>query len=98
MAEDLLVSKDRVLDAARRLSATDRIDLFIALRDELRRESSDAADQADELTEGEFSDEQLAELDRRMARHEANPDAAIPWEQIEPELDDPRRLSRRLGG
>lgn len=26
-----------------------------------------------------------AEIDRRLAAHEANPDAAIPWEQVEAE-------------
>jgi len=29
-----------------------------------------------------LSDAQRAELDRRLAEHEANPDAAIPWEEI----------------
>ena len=33
----------------------------------------------------ELSDEVKAELDRRLAAHEANPDAAIPWEQVEAE-------------
>jgi putative addiction module component (TIGR02574 family) len=26
-----------------------------------------------------------AEIDRRLAAHAANPDAAIPWEQVEAE-------------
>jgi putative addiction module component (TIGR02574 family) len=27
-----------------------------------------------------------AEIDRRLATHAANPDAAIPWEQVEAQL------------
>ncbi|HSI36024.1 MAG: addiction module protein [Phycisphaerae bacterium] len=33
----------------------------------------------------ELSDEAKAEIDRRLAEHEANPDAAIPWEVVEAE-------------
>jgi putative addiction module component (TIGR02574 family) len=40
------------------------------------------ADQGHEL---ELSDVMKAELDRRLAAHEANSDAAIPWEQVEAE-------------
>jgi len=32
---------------------------------------------------GELTDAQKAEVDRRLAAHRANPDAAIPWEQIQ---------------
>jgi putative addiction module component (TIGR02574 family) len=32
-----------------------------------------------------LSDEMKAELDRRLAAHRANPEAAIPWEQVEAE-------------
>ncbi len=35
--------------------------------------------------EPELDDELKAELDRRMAAHRANPDAAIPWERVEAE-------------
>ena len=48
------------------------------------------------LTEAEqeaafvLSDEQKAELDRRIAEHEADPDSAIPWEQVERELKERR--------
>ena len=44
------------------------------------------------LTESEqeaafvLTDEQKAELDRRIAEHEADPDSAIPWEQVRQRL------------
>ncbi len=34
-----------------------------------------------------LSDVQKAELERRLAEHEANPDAAIPWEEIRRSTD-----------
>ena len=37
-----------------------------------------------------LTDEQKAELDRRIAEHEADPDSAIPWEQVERELKERR--------
>ena len=87
MAEELVLSKDRLLEAARRLSAPERIDLFVALRDELRSNGAEVDDSA-EVAEGELTPEQLAELDRRMSRHESDPGAAVPWEQVERELQD----------
>jgi putative addiction module component (TIGR02574 family) len=39
-----------------------------------------------------LSDELRAELDRRLAAHQANPQAAIPWEQVE--ADALNRLRR----
>lgn len=51
------------------------------------------------LTEAEqeaafvLTDEQKAELDRRWAEHEADPDSAIPWEVVKRKLKD-----RRSGG
>jgi putative addiction module component (TIGR02574 family) len=41
---------------------------------------------ADQGHEPELSDAMKAEIDRRLATHAANPDAAIPWEQVEAEL------------
>ena len=84
MPDDLL-TKESVLTAARRLSVADRIDLFVALRDDLREDAPGVADEAGPAAD-ELSGEQLAELDRRMARHHADPTAAIPWEQIEREV------------
>jgi putative addiction module component (TIGR02574 family) len=48
------------------------------------------------LTESEqaaafvLTDEQKAELDRRISEHEADPASAIPWEEVERELEDSR--------
>ena len=39
----------------------------------------------DNSGEAELTDAQMAEVDRRLVAHRANPDAAIPWEQIEAE-------------
>lgn len=36
-----------------------------------------------ELEAAPLSDAQKAEVDRRLAAHRANPQAAIPWEQVE---------------
>jgi len=33
----------------------------------------------------ELSDAMKAEIDRRLAAHAANPDTAVPWEQVEAE-------------
>ncbi len=40
---------------------------------------------ADQGYEPELSDAMKAEIDRRLAAHAANPDAAIPWEQVKAE-------------
>ena len=37
----------------------------------------------DQAHEPELTDEYKAELDRRLAAHRADPQAAIPWEQVE---------------
>ncbi len=39
----------------------------------------------DEGNQPYFSDDLKAEIDRRLAAYDANPDAAIPWEQVEAE-------------
>ena len=33
-----------------------------------------------------LTEEQKQEIDRRLAAHRANPQAAIPWEQVEAEV------------
>ncbi len=40
---------------------------------------------ADQGHEPELSDAMREEIDRRLAAHAANPEAAIPWEQVEAE-------------
>jgi putative addiction module component (TIGR02574 family) len=56
-----------------RLSIEERVGLVQAIWDSI-------VPQAAETT---LSDSQKAEVDRRLAAHEADPSAAIPWEQIE---------------
>lgn len=45
----------------------------------------------DWLDEGELSDEEKTLLEARVAEHERNPGAAIPWSEFE------ARLNQRLG-
>jgi putative addiction module component (TIGR02574 family) len=66
---------ETVLAEVRSWPVEDRIRLMEEIREGL----------ADEGHEPELSDELKAELDRRLAAHRANPDAAIPWEQVEAE-------------
>ena len=66
------------LDDLLKLPAAERAELAIALWDSL----GEAAD-ALPLTE-----EQKAELDRRVADHDADPSTAVPWEEVR------RRLRR----
>jgi putative addiction module component (TIGR02574 family) len=66
---------ETVLAEVRSWPVEDRIRLMEEIQDGL----------ADEGHEPELSDELKAELDRRLAAHRANPDAAIPWEQVEAE-------------
>jgi putative addiction module component (TIGR02574 family) len=40
---------------------------------------------AAEVEQAPLSEAQRQEVDRRLAAHEANPQAAIPWEQVEAE-------------
>lgn len=63
----------------RHLSAAARIQLAQDLWDSLTPKEVDA--------ECPLSDEQMAELDRRLADLEANPDAGVPWEQVRAELE-----------
>lgn len=58
-----------------RMSVDERVALVGAIWDSIAPEAVNAS-----LTE-----EQKAEVDRRLAAHQANPSAAIPWEQIEAE-------------
>ena len=58
-----------------RLSRQERVALVQAIWDSIATEA-----EASPLTEA-----QKQEIDRRLAAHRANPDAAIPWDQIEAE-------------
>jgi putative addiction module component (TIGR02574 family) len=58
-----------------RLSIPERIALVQEILDSVAAEAQDVP-----LTEM-----QRQEIDRRLAAHRANPEAAIPWEQVEAE-------------
>jgi putative addiction module component (TIGR02574 family) len=62
------------------LAATERLDIAMALRASLTP--------AEQEAEFDLSPEQRAELDRRLAEHNADPASAIPW-------DEARRKLRR---
>jgi putative addiction module component (TIGR02574 family) len=40
---------------------------------------------AAEIEKAPLSEAQRQEIDRRLAAHQANPNAAIPWQQVEAE-------------
>lgn len=56
-----------------RLSASDRIALAQELWDSI----------VDENDLPPLGEAERSEVDRRLAKHESNPTAAIPWEQVE---------------
>jgi len=58
-----------------RLSITERIELIGLIWDSIAADTEKSP-----LTEA-----QRQEVDRRLAAHQANPQAAIPWEQVEAE-------------
>jgi putative addiction module component (TIGR02574 family) len=62
-----------LIEQARQLSVSDQIDLVETLWDAI-------ADGGAALPLP--TDEQKAELDRRLADHEAKPDAAVPWTDV----------------
>lgn len=62
------------------LPAGQRAELAMALWDSLTDEERNA--------ELELSPEQKAELDRRWADHLANPESAVPWEDVRRKLRD----------
>jgi putative addiction module component (TIGR02574 family) len=65
-----------------RMSADERLQLVHEIWDSL----------ADEAEAAPLTEAQRQEVDRRWAEHQANPQAAIPWEQVEAEILD--RLRR----
>jgi putative addiction module component (TIGR02574 family) len=65
-------------EALRRLSVSERLRLVEDLWDSI---AQDAPDEALPVTP-----ELAAELDRRLAEHEANPDDVVPWEEVRARL------------
>jgi putative addiction module component (TIGR02574 family) len=66
------------LDELLKLPAAERVEIALALWDSLEDAELDAL--------VPLTDEQKAELDRRLAEHEQNPTSAIPWEQVRRDL------------
>jgi len=64
----------RTLDDLLKLPPSERADLALALWESL----SDA----DRAAEVALSPEQESELDRRLAKHTADPTSAVPWEEV----------------
>jgi len=64
-------------DEILKLSVVERLQLVEEIWDSLTEEASDMP----------LSDELKRELDRRLALHRANPESAIPWEQVRAELE-----------
>lgn len=62
----------QLFEQARRLSVDEQIELVEALWDSIAERNATPA-----LTEA-----QKAELDRRIADHEANPDDVVPWSEV----------------
>ena len=58
-----------------RMSVVDRLALVQQIWDSI----------AEEVERLPLTEAQRQELDRRLAAHKANPQAAIPWEQVESE-------------
>lgn len=65
----------QLLDQARKLSVEERVELVEAIWDTI-------AEQGAQLP---ITAAQKAQLDRRLADHEANPDDVIPWTEIKTE-------------
>ena len=66
------------LDELLKLPPAERVEIALALWDSLEDGQLDAL--------VPLTEEQRAELDRRLAEHEKNPGSAIPWEQVRRDL------------
>lgn len=65
----------QLLDQARKLSVDERVELVEAIWDTI----------AEQATGLPVTDAQMAELDRRLADHEANPEDVVPWSEVKAE-------------
>ncbi len=66
------------LDELLKLPAAERVEIALALWDSLEDGELDAL--------VPLTEDQKAELDRRLVEHEQNPGSAIPWEQVRRDL------------
>jgi putative addiction module component (TIGR02574 family) len=74
------------LEQLRQLPVAERLQLVEDLWDTIAAEAPDEA--------VSLSPELAAELDRRLAEHEANPSAARPWADVRADILQGRRSSR----
>ena len=70
-----------LLDELMQLDPVERLDIAVKLWESVHPPGSALPGEAVGLT-----DEQMAELDRRLAEHERNPGSATPWEEVKARL------------
>ena len=75
------MNKSLLLDELMQLSPTERLDIAEKLWDSVHPPGSARPDEFVALTA-----EQMAEIRRRVAEHERDPDSAIPWEEVRARL------------
>ncbi len=69
------------------ISISDLLHLSVAERIQLAEDLWDSvAAEATGLEALPLTDKQRAELDRRLADYETNPDSSIPWEEVKARL------------
>ncbi len=69
------------LEELLKLPPAERVEIALALWESLEDSEVDAL--------LPLTEDQKAELDRRLAEHERDPDSGIPWEQVRRELLKP---------
>jgi putative addiction module component (TIGR02574 family) len=75
------MNKSLLLNELMQLSHSDRLDIAEKLWDSIHPPGSALPGEEVALT-----DEQKAELDRRLAEHERHPERVLPWEEVRARL------------
>jgi putative addiction module component (TIGR02574 family) len=75
------MNKSLLLDELMQLSPAERLDIAEKLWDSIHPPGSARPGEIVVLTP-----EQMAEIDRRLAEHERNPERAAPWEEVRARL------------
>ena len=75
------MNKSLLLDELMQLSPTERLDIADKLWDSVHPPGS--ARPGEEIA---FTEEQMAEIRRRVAEHERDPSSALPWEEVRARL------------
>ncbi len=68
----MAIDVNHTIDELKALPLQDRLKVVEAVWDSMEEDGSTLA----------LTQEQRAELDRRMAAHEADPDSALTWDQV----------------